>query len=74
MSTVTRPTAVRHAEAIRAVPVRHPGRWVAAAGRCGRCLRWWSRAAVTNAQFQWDVVGQYFTASRCSTAWSARSS
>jgi polar amino acid transport system permease protein len=45
-------------EEIRAVPVRHPGRWVAAAivALIAASL---IRSAIENPNFQWDVVGQY---------------
>jgi polar amino acid transport system permease protein len=46
----------------RAVPVRRPGRWVATA--VGLLLfAMGAHALVTNAVFQWGVVGRYFTAS-----------
>src|SRR3954464_8045998 len=45
---------------IKAVPVRHPGRWVAAAivALLGIAL---VRSMATNPRFEWDIVGQYFT-------------
>jgi polar amino acid transport system permease protein len=45
-------------EAIEAVPVRHPGRWVAAAivALVAASL---IRSAIDNPNFKWDVVGQY---------------
>ena len=45
-------------EAVKAVPVRHPGRWVAAAvvAVLGVLL---ARSVVSNPRFQWSVVGQY---------------
>jgi polar amino acid transport system permease protein len=48
---------------IKAVPVRRPGRWIAAAlvFLVGASL---VRSAVTNSRFGWDVVGQYFFSSR----------
>ncbi|WP_344460284.1 amino acid ABC transporter permease [Kitasatospora kazusensis] len=45
-------------EAIKAVPVRHPGRWAGAvvvAVLAAMLLH----ALITNAQFHWDVVGKY---------------
>jgi polar amino acid transport system permease protein len=49
-------------DAIKAVPVRHPGRWIAAAivALLGVAL---ARSMATNPRFEWDVVGQYFTSS-----------
>jgi polar amino acid transport system permease protein len=53
-------SAGRQPEPIKAVPVRHPGRWAAAVvvafglGGLG-----WSLA--TTSGFQWDKVGQFFT-------------
>src|SRR3954471_20489396 len=46
---------------LRAVPVRHPGRWVAIAILLV-LLAMVLNGLITNSQFQWDVVGQYFTA------------
>jgi polar amino acid transport system permease protein len=45
-------------EAIEAVPVRHPGRWIAAAivALVAASL---IRSAIDNPNFKWDVVGQY---------------
>jgi len=47
-------------EPITAVPVRHPGRWVAAAvvAILGAML---VHTLLTNTRYQWDVVGDYFT-------------
>jgi polar amino acid transport system permease protein len=48
---------------IRAIPVRHPGRWLAAiaivylAAALGRSI-------ATNPRFQWSLVGDYFVSSR----------
>jgi polar amino acid transport system permease protein len=48
---------------IQAVPVRHPGRWIAA-GVIGVLVAALIRSAATNPRFQWDVVGDYlFTSS-----------
>jgi polar amino acid transport system permease protein len=47
------------AEQIVAVPVRHPGRWVAAAVLL-LFVAMFVHGLVTNAAWQWDVVGQYF--------------
>ena len=48
---------------IRAVPVRHPGRWIAAAIVLflGVAL---AASIATNERFGWDVVGDYFFSSR----------
>jgi len=48
---------------IKAVPVRHRGRWIAAGLvlLVGASL---IRSAVTNSRFGWDVVGQFFFSSR----------
>src|SRR5207249_3477107 len=48
---------------IKAIPVRHPGRWVAAA-----IIVYLSAALVksvaTNPRFEWGIIGHYFTSSR----------
>src|SRR3954449_6515917 len=49
-------------EAIKAVPVRHPGRWVAAAIVAVAAIAL-ARSMATNPRFEWDVVGQYLTSS-----------
>jgi polar amino acid transport system permease protein len=43
---------------LKAVPVRHPGRWIAAA-IVAIVLVSLVRSVVTNPRFQWDVVGDY---------------
>jgi polar amino acid transport system permease protein len=45
-------------EEIKAVPVRHPGRWIGAAivALIAASL---IRSAINNPNFEWDVVGQY---------------
>jgi polar amino acid transport system permease protein len=55
------PTA--RAEDIRAVPVRHPGRWIAAALVVVLAVSL-VRSAATNPRFGWDVVGHYFFSSQ----------
>ncbi len=50
-------------EEIRAVPVRHPGRWVAAAVVLVLAAML-VHTLVSNSRFQWDVIGQYFLSSR----------
>jgi polar amino acid transport system permease protein len=52
------PEAAGRPEDIKAVPVRRPGRWVAAAIVLILALAL-LRSVVDNANFQWDVVGQY---------------
>ncbi|HLI40733.1 MAG TPA: amino acid ABC transporter permease [Streptosporangiaceae bacterium] len=45
---------------IRAVPVRHPARWLAVA--CvGMLAAMLVHTLITNPRFEWGVVGQYFT-------------
>jgi polar amino acid transport system permease protein len=48
---------------IRAIPVRHPGRWIAAA-----LIIYLAAALVksvaSNSRFQWGIIGHYFTSSR----------
>ncbi len=50
-------------EEIKAVPVRHPGRWVAAVVVLV-LLAMFVHSLVTNPRFEWSVVGSYFTSSR----------
>ena len=54
-------------EDIKAVPVRHPGRWVAAAIVLVVAASI-VRSVVTNPNFQWDVVGHYLFDPGSSTA------
>src|SRR5262245_42857567 len=51
------------AEETKAVPVRHPGRWVAAVliAIAGIAI---VKSMATNPNFQWSVVGEYFTSQR----------
>src|ERR1700712_6040929 len=44
--------------AIEAVPVRHPGRWVAALIVAVIAVLL-ARSVITNPRFEWDVVGDY---------------
>ena len=55
--------AVARGEAIEAVPVRHPGRWVAAAAIVVLAATV-IRSVATNPRFHWGVVGHYFFSSR----------
>jgi polar amino acid transport system permease protein len=48
---------------IKAVPVRHPGRWVAAAVVLV-LVAMLVHTLVTNPRFEWNVVGQYFLSQR----------
>jgi polar amino acid transport system permease protein len=50
-------------EEIKAIPVRHPGRWIAAAIVALIVLSI-GRSVVTNERFDWDVVGNYLFDSR----------
>ena len=58
MSSTEATKALGRPEEIRAVPVRHPGRWVAAAIILVVAAAL-VRAAVTNPHFEWGVVGEY---------------
>jgi polar amino acid transport system permease protein len=51
-------TAPGPPEQIKAVPVRHPGRWVAAA-LVGLILVALIRSVATNTHFEWNIVGDY---------------
>jgi polar amino acid transport system permease protein len=51
------------AEETKAVPVRHPGRWVAAALIAVATVAI-VKSIATNPNFQWSVVGDYFTSQR----------
>lgn len=48
---------------VEAIPVRHPGRWVAAVA-VGLLAVVVLHSIATNPRFQWDVVGDYFFSSR----------
>jgi polar amino acid transport system permease protein len=48
---------------IKAVPVRHPGRWVAAAVVLV-LFAMLVHTLVTNPRFEWDVIGRYFLSAR----------
>jgi polar amino acid transport system permease protein len=49
-------------ERVRAVPVRHPGRWIATAVVVVIAVAL-IRSAVTNPRFEWDIVEHYFLSS-----------
>jgi polar amino acid transport system permease protein len=49
--------------AIQAVPVRHPGRWIAAAIVAVVAVLL-ARSVITNPRFEWHLVGQYLFDSR----------
>jgi polar amino acid transport system permease protein len=62
MATTDTAEPVRPGE-IRAIPVRHPGRWAAAAiVLLAAALA--ARSVATNPRFQWGIVGHYFFSSR----------
>jgi polar amino acid transport system permease protein len=48
---------------IRAVPVRHPGRWIAAAV-IAVLVASLARSAATNPRFEWGIVGDFLFSSR----------
>ena len=48
---------------IQAVPVRHPGRWIAAVV-IAVLVAALARSAATNPRFEWGVVGDYLFSSR----------
>ena len=54
------PPAHPEAAEIRAVPVRHPGRWVSSVVVLV-LVAMLIHTLVTNPRFQWGVIGQYFT-------------
>ncbi len=48
---------------LKAIPVRHPGRWAAAA-IIVFCAVGIANSMASNTRFQWGIVGQYLTSSR----------
>ncbi|HEY4824787.1 MAG TPA: amino acid ABC transporter permease, partial [Solirubrobacteraceae bacterium] len=58
MSSEPIPQTAGRPEDITAVPVRRPGRWVAAAVILVIAVAL-GRSVVTNANFEWGVVGEY---------------
>src|SRR4051812_14268067 len=52
----------RTPEPVKAVPVRHPGRWIAAVVVAVLAVAL-VRSAVTNPRFEWGIVGHYFLSS-----------
>ncbi|MHB8234377.1 MAG: amino acid ABC transporter permease [Solirubrobacteraceae bacterium] len=63
MSSEPIPETAGRPEDITAVPVRRPGRWVAAAIILVIAVAL-GRSVVTNANFQWEVVGEYLVDGR----------
>ena len=59
----TETAAPVRAEEIKAIPVRHPGRWVAAAIVLFFAVALGNSMA-SNSRFEWGIVGHYFTSSR----------
>jgi polar amino acid transport system permease protein len=57
-------TPVGRPDDIRAVPVRHPGRWVAAAIVVLAAVSLAHSAVRPHSGYHWDVVGNYFLTSR----------
>ncbi len=62
MATTDTAESVRP-DQIKAIPVRHPGRWVAAAIVAVFAVAL-ANSIATNPRFQWGVVGHYFLSSR----------
>ena len=62
MATTDTTAPVRPDE-IKAIPVRHPGRWVAAAIVLVLASAL-AKSIATNPRFQWGIVGHYFFSSR----------
>jgi polar amino acid transport system permease protein len=56
-------TATGRPEDIRAVPVRHPGRWIASAVVFVVAIAL-IRSVATNSRFGWSIVEHYFTSSQ----------
>ena len=56
-------TATEPPGEIQAVPVRHPGRWIAAA-IIAVLVAALARSVATNPRFEWGVVGDYLFSSR----------
>lgn len=50
-------------EEIKAIPVRHPGRWVASAIILVLAAAF-AKSVATNPRFQWGIIGHYFFSSR----------
>ncbi len=57
--TTSTPPAAGGAEEIKAVPVRHPGRWIGAAIVLVLAVSI-GRSIVTNPRFEWGIVRKYF--------------
>jgi polar amino acid transport system permease protein len=56
-------TTTGRPEEIRAVPVRHPGRWIASAAILVIAVAL-IRSVATNSRFGWSIVEHYFTSSQ----------
>ena len=61
------------AEEIKAIPVRHPGRWIAGAIILVLAAAL-AKSVATNPRFHWNVIGQYFFRAGSCTDCSSRSS
>jgi polar amino acid transport system permease protein len=61
-TTEAEPSSARSDE-IKAIPVRHPGRWVAAAVVAYLAIALGNSMA-SNSRFEWGIIGHYFHSSR----------
>lgn len=66
VSVTREPERAAHPEEIKAIPVRHPGRWVATVVILV-LLAMLVHSLATNPRFEWNVIGQYFTSRRILT-------
>jgi polar amino acid transport system permease protein len=60
---MTAEVAERPPDEIKAIPVRHPGRWVATV-LIAALLAVIAYSLATTTGYRWDIVGQYFTSQR----------
>ncbi|MCX6413216.1 MAG: amino acid ABC transporter permease, partial [Actinobacteria bacterium] len=58
-ASTSAPSAATSGVPIKAVPIKHPARWLSVAVIIVLAAMF-VRAIVSNPLFQWDVVGQYF--------------